>query len=90
MNVKEWITLQVAIREANERVRWKDRVPYAHWKGKSYVSQERRDLMQCNFSDKYDPMVHLYEQVYISQLWRSIYLTNVILSAGPKHRKVKY
>ena len=65
MNVKEWTTLQVAIREANERVRWKDRVPYAHWKGNSYVSPERRNLMQCNFSDKYDPMVHLYEQVYI-------------------------
>nr|VDD10192.1 unnamed protein product [Brassica rapa] len=62
VNVKEWTTLQVAIREANERVRWKDRVQYAHWKGNSYVSQERRDLMQCNFSDKYDPMVHLYEQ----------------------------
>ncbi|CAN7013032.1 unnamed protein product [Brassica oleracea var. botrytis] len=62
VNVKEWTTLQVEIREANERVRWKDRVPYAHWKGNSYVSPERRNLMQCNFSDKYDPMVHLYEQ----------------------------
>lgn len=53
----------MAIREANERVKWKDRVPFAHWKGNSYVSLERRNLMKCNFSDKYDPMVRLYDQV---------------------------
>ncbi|KAJ4905279.1 hypothetical protein Rs2_19230 [Raphanus sativus] len=33
VNVKEWTTLQVAIREANERVRWKDRVPTLTGKG---------------------------------------------------------
>ncbi|KAG2250082.1 hypothetical protein Bca52824_089710 [Brassica carinata] len=46
VNVKEWTTLQVEIREANERVRWKDRVPYAHWKGNSYVS--RKEETSCN------------------------------------------
>ncbi|CAA7012810.1 unnamed protein product [Microthlaspi erraticum] len=45
-DIKEWKKLSVAIREANERVKWKDRLPYAHWKGNSYVSLERRNLYE--------------------------------------------
>lgn len=66
MNIKEWTKLSVAIREANKRVKWNDRVPYAYWKGNSGVHPVRGNLMKCNFSDKYDPMVRLYEQVYMS------------------------
>ncbi|KAG7629283.1 putative protein xylosyltransferase [Arabidopsis thaliana] len=62
VNIKEWTKLSVAIREANKRVKWNDRVPYAYWKGNSGVHRERGNLMKCNFSDKYDPMVRLYEQ----------------------------
>ncbi|CAN8280539.1 unnamed protein product [Cochlearia groenlandica] len=65
VNIKEWRKLSLAIREANERLQWKDRIPYAHWKGNSHVSWDRSNLMKCNSSvDKYydDPMVRLYDQ----------------------------
>ncbi|XP_010512465.1 PREDICTED: uncharacterized protein LOC104788418 [Camelina sativa] len=62
VNIKEWTKLSVAIKEANKRVKWKDRVPYAYWKGNPLVSLRRMNFMKCNFSDKYDPMVRLYEQ----------------------------
>lgn len=64
VNIKDWTKLSVAIREANKRVKWKDRVPYAYWKGNSEVSLQRKNFMRCNLSDKYDPMVRLYKQVY--------------------------
>ncbi|XP_010559090.1 PREDICTED: O-glucosyltransferase rumi homolog [Tarenaya hassleriana] len=62
LNIKAWNKLSEAIEEGNKRVKWKDRVPYAYWKGNPRVSPSRKDLMRCNFSDKYDPMVHLYAQ----------------------------
>ncbi|KAL0714938.1 hypothetical protein Bca4012_021917 [Brassica carinata] len=68
VNIKEWKKLSVALQEGNKRVKWKDRIPYAYWKGNPYVSTPiRKDLMRCNFSDKYDPMVRLY-----TQDWRSV------------------
>ena len=66
VNIKEWNKLSVAIKEGNKMVKWKDRVPYAYWKGNPMVSIARRNFMTCNVSDKYDPMVRLYVQVYIN------------------------
>ncbi|WZZ82404.1 hypothetical protein YC2023_102976 [Brassica napus] len=67
VNIKEWKKLSVALQEGNRRVKWKDRIPYAYWKGNPHVSTPiRKELMRCNFSDKYDPMVRLY-----AQDWRS-------------------
>ncbi|CAH8306355.1 unnamed protein product [Eruca vesicaria subsp. sativa] len=63
VNIKEWKKLSVALQEGNKRVKWKDRIPYAYWKGNPHVATPiRKDLMRCNFSDKYDPMVRLYAQ----------------------------
>ncbi|KAF2616628.1 hypothetical protein F2Q68_00041862 [Brassica cretica] len=64
VNIKEWNKLSVAIKEGNKKVKWKDRVPYAYWKGNPMVSIARRNFMTCNVSDKYDPMVRLYVQHY--------------------------
>lgn len=68
LNIKEWNKLSVALKEGNKRVKWEDRVPYAYWKGNPHVSPIRGDLMRCNFSDKYDPMVRLYVQVIPTSL----------------------
>ncbi|KAG5251552.1 KDEL motif-containing protein [Salix suchowensis] len=48
--------------EANKRTRWKDRVPYAYWRGNPNVAASRRQLMWCNVSDKYDWNARLYRQ----------------------------
>ncbi|CAH8357006.1 unnamed protein product [Eruca vesicaria subsp. sativa] len=62
LNIKEWNKLSVALQEGNKRVKWEDRIPYAYWKGNPRVSPIRGDLMRCNFSEEYDPMVRLYAQ----------------------------
>lgn len=68
LNIKEWNKLSAALKEGNKKVKWEDRVPYAYWKGNPHVSPIRGDLMRCNFSDKYDPMVRLYVQDWRSEI----------------------
>ncbi|KAG5386495.1 hypothetical protein IGI04_037965 [Brassica rapa subsp. trilocularis] len=68
LNIKEWNKLSVALKEGNKRVKWEDRIPYAYWKGNPNVSPVRGELMRCNFSDKYDPMVRLYVQDWRSEI----------------------
>eukprot|EP00257_Ricinus_communis_P024399 XP_015584593.1 uncharacterized protein LOC8261854 [Ricinus communis] len=50
------------ITKGSKRKKWKDRVPYAYWKGNPYVSANRGDLMTCNVSDKHDWNARLYAQ----------------------------
>lgn len=51
-----------SIIEGSKRTNWKDRVPYAYWKGNPNVSQHRINFMKCNVSEKYDWNARLYEQ----------------------------
>jgi len=51
------------IKKGNTRTKWKDRVPYAYWKGNPSVAPTRNDLLKCNVSDKDDWNTHLYIQV---------------------------
>jgi hypothetical protein len=51
------------LREANKRIKWKDRKPYAYWKGNPSTSGRRGDLMKCNVSDKNDWKARIYAQV---------------------------
>ena len=53
------------IKQGNTRTKWKDRVPYAYWKGNPSVAPTRNDLLKCNVSDKDDWNTHLYIQVNI-------------------------
>ncbi|KAF5733037.1 O-glucosyltransferase rumi-like [Tripterygium wilfordii] len=53
INVRPWKSLLEDIKEGNKRINWKDRLPYAYWKGNARVGG-RADLMKCNVSDKYD------------------------------------
>ena len=52
-----------ALKEGNKKIKWKDRKPYAFWKGNPYVSKKRVELMKCNVSNKNDWNVRLYIQV---------------------------
>ncbi|XVF80042.1 hypothetical protein PTKIN_Ptkin15bG0038800 [Pterospermum kingtungense] len=78
INIMPWEEMLRAIKKGNERIKWKNRVPYAYWKGNPYVSEDRVDLMKCNLSDKYDWDVQLY-----SQDWRQEFY------AGYKHSKLE-
>ena len=53
------------IKQGNTRTKWKDRIPYAYWRGNPSVAPTRNDLLKCNVSDKDDWNTHLYIQVNI-------------------------
>jgi len=43
--------------------KWKDRVPYAYWKGNPNVAATRKNLLKCNATSKDDWNTRLYIQV---------------------------
>ncbi|EXC06843.1 hypothetical protein L484_017309 [Morus notabilis] len=61
-NIKPWEDVLADIREGNKRTKWKDRVPYAYWRGNPNVAPTRRDLLKCNVSPKNDWNTRLYIQ----------------------------
>ncbi|XVE77112.1 hypothetical protein DITRI_Ditri13aG0035900 [Diplodiscus trichospermus] len=62
VNIKPWEEILRAIKKGNERIKWENREPYAHWKGNPYVSADRVELLKCNLTDKHDWNVRLYRQ----------------------------
>ncbi|KAJ4824891.1 hypothetical protein Tsubulata_007201, partial [Turnera subulata] len=55
--------------EGNKRIKWKERAPYAYWKGNPYVTRNRQQMMRCNVSDKYDWKARLYQQASLLNDW---------------------
>lgn len=51
------------IKEGNRRTKWKDREPFAYWRGNPTVARTRADLMKCNVTDKTDWNTRLFVQV---------------------------
>ncbi|KAH7850223.1 hypothetical protein Vadar_029453 [Vaccinium darrowii] len=61
VQIKPWETFRKELEEGNYNVKWKDRVPYAYWKGNSRVSPVRKDLLKCNVSEEHDWGALVYE-----------------------------
>ncbi|KAK6804519.1 hypothetical protein RDI58_002303 [Solanum bulbocastanum] len=61
-NIRPWRSVIKVIKEGNKRTKWKDRVPFAYWKGNPHVSPIRKDLMKCNITDKENFHTLLYVQ----------------------------
>ncbi|KAK9065480.1 hypothetical protein SSX86_014881 [Deinandra increscens subsp. villosa] len=47
-NQKPWELTLKDIKEGNKKVKWKDRVPFAYWRGNPSVAPVRADLIKCN------------------------------------------
>ncbi|KAJ8748850.1 hypothetical protein K2173_013281 [Erythroxylum novogranatense] len=62
-NIKPWKDVLKDIKEGNKRTKWKDRVPYAYWRGNPNVAPTRRDLLKCNVSETHDWNTRLYTQI---------------------------
>lgn len=62
-NIKPWGSVLKDIKEGNKKTKWKDRVPYAYWRGNPHVSPIRRDLLKCNVTEKDDWNTRPYIQV---------------------------
>lgn len=63
INIKPWNLFLEETRNASESLKWKDRAPYAFWKGNPGVVKTRQDLMQCNLSNGHDWNARLFAQV---------------------------
>ncbi|KAL0425979.1 UNVERIFIED_CONTAM: hypothetical protein Sradi_1132700 [Sesamum radiatum] len=61
VNIKPWEELKEELKEANERIKWKDREPYAFWKGNSKLGPARKDLVTCNVSNGQDWKARLFD-----------------------------
>ncbi|XP_042057491.1 O-glucosyltransferase rumi homolog isoform X3 [Salvia splendens] len=62
INIKPWEALSKELKEGNTRTQWRDREPYAYWKGNPVVAATRMDLLKCNVSDKQDWNARVYAQ----------------------------
>lgn len=62
VNIKPWKMVLEDIKEGNKRTNWKDRVPFAYWKGNPYVDPSRTDLLKCNLTDQQNWDTLLYVQ----------------------------
>nr|KYP64423.1 KDEL motif-containing protein 1 [Cajanus cajan] len=58
--IRPWEALLQSIEEGNKKIKWKDRLPYAFWKGNTMVSYKRYDLTKCNASDQHHSYAHIY------------------------------
>ncbi|GKU88195.1 hypothetical protein SLEP1_g2489 [Rubroshorea leprosula] len=63
-NIRPWKDLLENIKQGNNRTTWKERAPYAYWRGNPSMAVTRQDLMKCNTSDKNDWNTHLYIQLF--------------------------
>ncbi|MFQ6626763.1 hypothetical protein Gotur_005641 [Gossypium turneri] len=61
-NIRPWRNVLKEIKKGNERRKWKERVPYAYWRGNPSVAPTRKDLMKCNATDKNNWNTLLYVQ----------------------------
>ncbi|KAK7295057.1 hypothetical protein RJT34_17960 [Clitoria ternatea] len=58
--IRPWEAEMQSIEEGNKKVEWKDRAPYAFWKGNKRVSLKRYALTKCNASTQHDSYAHIY------------------------------
>ncbi|XP_022964398.1 O-glucosyltransferase rumi homolog [Cucurbita moschata] len=62
INIKPWRKVLEDIKEGNKRTKWKERVPFAYWKGNPHVDPSRGDLLKCNLTQHQNWDTLLYAQ----------------------------
>ncbi|KAK6918397.1 Glycosyl transferase CAP10 domain [Dillenia turbinata] len=62
INIKPWNVLRYDLQDGNKRIKWKNREPFAYWKGNVYTGTIRRELRKCNISAKHDWKARIFEQ----------------------------
>ncbi|GLU00645.1 hypothetical protein SLE2022_179950 [Rubroshorea leprosula] len=76
-NIRPWKDLLEDIKQGNNRTTWKERAPYAYWRGNPSVAGTRQDLMKCNTSDKNDWNTHLYIQDWVEEMKQGFKESNI-------------
>ncbi|XP_054781795.1 uncharacterized protein LOC129288988 isoform X2 [Prosopis cineraria] len=79
VNIRPWETILQNIRQENGKMKWKDRTPYAFWKGNPTTSPTRNHLLKCNASRPHHSNAHIYSLRWdeeIKQKFRNTKLEN--------------
>lgn len=66
---------------------WKDREPYAYWKGNPKVAEKRKELVKCNVSEEHDWNARIYEQVIGFLFFSILYLVSKIVVRDFNHNE---
>lgn len=77
INIAPWHKILKEIKEGNDKVKWKEREPYAYWKGNPFVAETRQDLLTCNVSHEHDWNARLFGQDWISESNRGFKQSNL-------------
>ncbi|CAI9101789.1 OLC1v1039203C1 [Oldenlandia corymbosa var. corymbosa] len=77
INIKPWRSVMKDIKIGNSKSKWRDRVPYAYWKGNPHVAPWRADLLKCNVTDKDDWNTRLYIQDWNEEYKRGFNNSNL-------------
>lgn len=77
LNIKPWVSLKRELGSGNKKVKWKKRKPQAYWKGNSWVSENRANLMKCNVSNKHDWNARLYQVDWVAESQKGFKGTNL-------------
>ncbi|KAJ4773698.1 O-glucosyltransferase rumi-like protein (DUF821) [Rhynchospora pubera] len=62
VNIKPWDLLLDELKNTTESLEWKDKIPYAFWKGNPSGIGAREDLMRCNLSSEHEWNARLFRQ----------------------------
>ncbi|KAJ4778259.1 O-glucosyltransferase rumi-like protein (DUF821) [Rhynchospora pubera] len=62
VNIKPWDLLLDELKNTTESLEWKDKIPYAFWKGNPSGIGAREDLMRCNISSEHEWNARLFRQ----------------------------
>ncbi|TKY63895.1 O-glucosyltransferase rumi-like [Spatholobus suberectus] len=61
VNIRPWEATLHNILKGSKMVKWKDRIPYAFWKGNPAVANIRRELGKCNPTKQHDWNARIYD-----------------------------
>ncbi|WOL17354.1 protein O-glucosyltransferase 1 [Canna indica] len=77
IDIKPWEKLSEEMKEANERMEWKKRKPFAHWRGNPSVSWHRLDLMNCNPFNGHDWNARIFAQDWKKEIMNGFNESNL-------------
>ncbi|KAK4418650.1 O-glucosyltransferase rumi [Sesamum alatum] len=77
VNIKPWEEQKEELKEATERIKWKDREPYAFWKGNTKLGPARRDLVTCNVSNGQDWKARIFDMEWSKEKKKGFNTSNL-------------
>ncbi|XP_058204278.1 uncharacterized protein LOC131318470 isoform X3 [Rhododendron vialii] len=88
LQIKPWENLEKELQEGNYKVKWKDRVPYAYWKGNIWTGRVRQDLLKCNVSKKQDSGALIYHVDWRHEEQKKFKNTNLASQCNHRYGKL--